>query len=477
MRVALAALALLATPATAQSLDQRVRDIFREAGPGPRFGLVVTTDTGEEIVAIAPDDRFVPASNTKLFTTAAAFATWPGVNDADSTGGASVRLERGGRGAPGMVLTGHGDARLSSAADCKTDCLADLADAVAEKTRTVGDVTGDDSLFPDERWSQGMSWNNIQTRSGTATSALTLDDNELALTVSPGARAGDPPSVSGLPYYSLDNRIWTVTAGKTDVGYDRLPGSDRVRLTGTIALGAAPERLRLGIDDPAHYAAWRLRAMLVERGVRVTGQVRVRHRPLSAADDPARRGTVERTPEPAWLARLIPAPLAEDLKHINKVSQNLHAELALRRIGLITGTGSVADGLAQVTAMLASAGVPRTAYDFSDGSGMSTYNRVSPRGAVTFLRWTQTQPWGAQWRDTLPGAGEGTLARRFAGTSLAGRVFAKTGTLNATTALSGFLTAASGRTLIFASYVNDIPGDASASAIVDKALQAVAAAN
>ncbi len=70
----------------------------------------------------------------------------------------------------------------------------------------------------------------------------------------------------------------------------------------------------------------------------------------------------------------------------NKVSQNLHAELLLRRVGRQNGTGSIADGLAVVRAMLEQAGVPRTAYDFSDGSGMSTYNRAAPRGVVTFLR-------------------------------------------------------------------------------------------
>lgn len=479
MKTVLAAIALVAAPAGAQSLDTQVRSVLAQAGPGTRFGLVVATEDGTEILAISPDDRFVPASNTKMFTTAAAFATLTDVTAPDATGGASVRLEHDRPGPPGVVLTGGGDARLSSAPDCTSDCLATLADAVARTTRVVGDVTGDDSLFPDERWSLGMSWNNIQTRDGTASSALTLDDNELVLTVTPGAKPGDAPAVAGLPYFHIDNRAWTVAGGRTELDYERLPGSDRVRVTGTIGVAAAPRALRLGIDDPAAYAAWRLRALLIERGVRMTGQVRVRHRPLAAADDPARRGAAPpvRVAQPPALARLTPPPLADDLKHIDKVSQNLHAELALRRVGLVAGSGSVADGVAAVTAMLTRAGVARTAYDFSDGSGMSTYNRVSPRGTVAFLRWTRTQPWGARWRDTLPGAGEGTLARRFAGTPLAGHVFAKTGTLNATNALSGFLTAASGRTLVFASFANDVPGDGSATATIDRALARIAAAN
>jgi D-alanyl-D-alanine carboxypeptidase/D-alanyl-D-alanine-endopeptidase (penicillin-binding protein 4) len=164
-----------------------------------------------------------------------------------------------------------------------------------------------------------------------------------------------------------------------------------------------------------------------------------------------------------------------DLTIINKASQNLHAELLLRRIGRVAGTGSVADGLAAVDAMLARAGVPRAAYDLSDGSGMSTYNRVSPRGMVTLLRWIAAQPWGPSWRATLPVAGvDGTLRRRFRGTALEGRLFAKTGTLNATHALAGYMLARSGRVLTFAVYANDIPADARVTPTIDAALLQIA---
>ena len=452
-----------------QGLQQRVEARLGEAGPGIRFGLVVATEDGREIVAIAPDQRFIPASNTKIFTTAAAFATLPNLDQPDPAGGTAVRLARRAGGAPDVVLEGRGDARLSSAQNCTADCLAALADAVAAQARTVHDIIGDDSFFPDQRWSPGMSWNNIPTSSGTAISALTLDDNELALRVTP-TEAGHPPGVDMLAYYVIENRAVTVATGTTDLAIDRLPGSNLLRLTGTIVMGA-PEWLRLGIDDPAHFAAWRLRALLAARGVRVTGAVTARHRPQGSAT-PA----VAPVGEP--LARLAPPPLAEDLRIINKVSQNLHAELMLRRLGRRNGTGAIADGLAVVRTMLEQAGLRRTDYDFSDGSGMSTYNRVSPRGMVTLLRWATTQPWGAAWRATFPVAGvDGTLARRFRGTALESRLFAKTGTLNATNAISGYLTARSGRTLIFSFYANDVPDGASATPAMDAALLLIAEQN
>jgi D-alanyl-D-alanine carboxypeptidase/D-alanyl-D-alanine-endopeptidase (penicillin-binding protein 4) len=453
-----------------QTLQQQVEARLREAGPGIRFGLVVANEEGRELVAIAPDQRFIPASNTKLFTTAAAFDTLTGHDHSDAAGGAAVRLEGRAGPAPDVVLEGRGDARLSSAPDCATDCLAALADAVAAHTRIVHDVIGDDSFYPDQRWSPGMSWNNIPTSSGTAISALTLDDNELALRVTP-TEAGRPPGLDAPAYYAIENRALTVASGTTDLDIDRLPGSNLLRLTGTIVTGAAPERLRLGIDDPAHYAAWRLRTLLAARGVRVTGAVMARHRPPGPA-----AGAATRDREP--LARLAPPPLVEDLRIINKISQNLHAELMLRRLGRRTGAGAIADGLAIVRSMLERAGLSRTDYDFSDGSGMSTYNRVSPRGVVTLLRWAAAQPWGADWRATFPVAGvDGTLARRFRGTLLESRLFAKTGTLNATNAISGYLVARSGRTLIFSFYANDVPDGVSATPAMDAALILVAEQN
>ncbi len=475
LRTLIVALAIgAASPIAAQqALQQRVEARLSEAGLGVRFGLVVADEAGRELVAISPDGRFMPASNTKLFTTAAAFASLPGLDQPDTAGGASVALERERGAAPDVIIEGFGDARLSSAADCANDCLAALADAVAARTRRVRNVVGDDSFYPDQRWSPGMSWNNIPSWSGTAISALTLDDNELPLRVTPGA-AGQPPTLDVLPYYRIDNRAVTVATGETDLNIDRLPFSFNLVLTGTIVAGAAPERIRLSVDDPAHFAAWRLRALLEARGVHVGGNVWSRHRPVVPA--------ATRSPTPGLerqlLLRLAPAPLTDDLRTINKFSQNLHAELMLRRLGRRSGTGAIADGLAVVRGMLTRAGLRRTDYDFSDGSGMSTYNRVTPRGVVTLLRWAATQSWGAAWRATFPIAGvDGTLARRFRGTALEGRLFAKTGSLNATSALSGYLVARSGRTLTFSFYANDVPDGASATPAMDAALLLIAEQN
>lgn len=469
------ALLLLASQAhTLPAPPPAVVEALAKAPQGTRIGLLVVDPDGREIIALRPDERFIPASNTKLFTTAAALATLE-THDPDRAGGATVRLE--GHERPTVILAGHGDARLSAAQDCQTDCLVTLATAVASQTKIVGDVIGDDTAFPDERWPQGMSWNNMDSAYGTGISALTLDDNVVKITVTP-AGPGAPPVVTGDGYYRIDNAATTGASGSArTLWVERMPGDDRLRLSGSLAAGSDPVTLSLGLDDPAHHAAWRFAQLLRAAGVKVTGQIAVRHRPPARADDPAARGTavIAKAPEPAVLARLIPGPLSEDVARTNKLSQNLHGELLLRRLA---ASGSVADGHAVVEAMLARAGVARAAYDFADGAGMSNYNRVTPRATVALLRWATAQPWGEGWRATLPvAATDGTLAHRFVGTSLAGRLSAKTGTLNATNALSGYMTAASGRTLIFAAYANDMPADASATAAIDAALVAIAAAH
>ena len=449
------------------STQQQVEAVLRQAPTGTRFGIVVVDNSGRDIVSIAPTDRFIPASNTKMFTTAAAFALLADLEKPDIEGGTQVYLK--GKHRPDVILVGRGDARLSSAPDCLVDCLATLADATAATTRHVRHVVGDATWFPDQRWSAGMSWNNIAERSGTAVAALSLDSNQLPLRVTPGA-VDQPPLAEVSPYVTIDNRAITIPSGATTLDVERLPLENTVRLTGVIAVSAPATILYLGIDDPAHYTAWTFARMLQARKVRVSGNIQSRYSPPL----PAALSSHETPP----VAQLTPLPLADDLITINKVSQNLHAELLIRRIARQYGNGSVKAGVAAVAAMLERAGVPRTAFDFSDGSGMSTYNRVAPRGVVVFLRWIAAQPWGAAWRATLPiGGVDGTIRRRFTGTPLERRIFAKTGGLNATSALSGYMIARSGRELTFSILANDIPDGASVLSTIDAALMVVAAAN
>jgi D-alanyl-D-alanine carboxypeptidase/D-alanyl-D-alanine-endopeptidase (penicillin-binding protein 4) len=123
------------------------------------------------------------------------------------------------------------------------------------------------------------------------------------------------------------------------------------------------------------------------------------------------------------------------------------------------------------------AGVSDADFFFYDGSGMSMDDRISPRAFTQLLTYASRQPWGAAWRSTFPIAGkDGTLEGRFRNSPLKGKLWAKTGTLNETSALSGYLTAASGKTIAFSILVNGRrPGSHAEVAAMEKICEAIAA--
>jgi D-alanyl-D-alanine carboxypeptidase/D-alanyl-D-alanine-endopeptidase (penicillin-binding protein 4) len=180
------------------------------------------------------------------------------------------------------------------------------------------------------------------------------------------------------------------------------------------------------------------------------------------------------------LARRVSVPVAQDILWTNKVSENLHAELLLRLLGKTEGTeGSFEEGTRVVRQFLVNAGVDDNDFFFYDGSGMSMDDRIAPRALTRLLTYAAKQSWGEAWRQTFPVAGEdGTLAGRFRNTPLKGKMQAKTGTLNESSALSGYLTTATGKTLAFSIMVNGHrPGNEAAVNAIDRIAEAIAAAD
>jgi D-alanyl-D-alanine carboxypeptidase/D-alanyl-D-alanine-endopeptidase (penicillin-binding protein 4) len=177
------------------------------------------------------------------------------------------------------------------------------------------------------------------------------------------------------------------------------------------------------------------------------------------------------------LATHVSVPVAQDIVVTNKISQNLHAELLLRLLGKVEGTlGSFAQGDRVVRQFMLGAGVSDADFFLYDGSGMSPDDRIAPRAYTKLLVYAAKQPWGAAWRDSLPVAGvDGTLAGRFKNSPLKGHLWAKTGTLNGVNALSGYLTTASGKTLVFSILVNGHrPGSDAEVKAIDRIVETIA---
>ena len=157
------------------------------------------------------------------------------------------------------------------------------------------------------------------------------------------------------------------------------------------------------------------------------------------------------------LASFESRPLIEDIRVINKVSQNLHAEILLRLLGRERGNaGTIEGGLEVLRRFLTQAGISSDQYLFYDGSGLSRQNLVTPHAIVQMLRYASAQPWGAAYKSTFPLSGvDGSLADRLNAPRLQRRVLGKTGSLGGVKTLSGYATTDRGETVVFSILSNN----------------------
>src|SRR5437016_4084182 len=471
--------------ASHKALDKRIAAILAPTDLAHGFwGIeVVSLSTGKALYARGADKLFTPASNTKLFTTAAALALIGPDYSFHTTVETNGTLDTHGRLTGDLVLVGRGDPNLSGRElpytlhtqrnDHPIRVLEDLADALAQKgvKYVDGDIVADDSYFAFERYGEGWSQDDLLWADGAPVSALTINDNVIFVNILPADRAGDRAFVSITPfagYYRIDNRIITTPAGTGRKIYiNREPGATVLSLWGNVPLDDAGASEDLAIEDPAEFAATLFRGLLQTRGVSVYGRQRTRHTELASlstftvtASAPARGGDEPMRSlqnQALVLASYQSKPLVEDVRVINKVSQNLHAEILLRLLGREKGTaGTVEGGLEVLRGFLNQAGVPNDQYVFYDGSGLSRQNLVTPHAVVQLLRYAALQPWGASFRDTLPVSGiDGSLSDRFKSLDLQGRIYAKTGALGGVKSLSGYVTTKHGEQFAFSILTNN----------------------
>ena len=518
------------SPSQIGALQAKIEAIL-SAAPVRRahWGLAVATMDGTQLLEHGADQLFPPASTAKLFTTTAAMALLGSGSTVETKLIARGTLLGSDQLRGDLVLLGAGDSTLSGrvlpyvsraknnpvesqpvAAADPLRYLAAMADEVAASGLRVvsGDVLGDATLFPKEPYAEGWEQDDLVWGYGAPVSALSVADNQLRLTVTPGARAGEPASVvlgQAVPFYVVESTVRTAAPRSAHGGVqvERAPGSRTLRVYGEIAAGASPDGEEVAISDPAEYAAMALKAMLEERGVEVRGRAFALHRPAEAAEGflsrsraplPGLAGAAgdsvsqvpclhcnseKRSAAGKVLARHVSPPLSEDVVLTNKVSENLHAELMLHRLGAtVIGDGSAAGGARVVRQFLLNAGLAGDEFVFYDGSGLSGHDLVTPQATVKLLHFASTQPWFAAWRTSLPVAGEdGTLAGRFTNSPVRGRLFAKTGTLGEARALAGYLECASGRTVILSILdANHTPGSHADRAAMDHIVEAIAEA-
>jgi len=431
---------------------------------GSRFGVhVLSIATGETVYAHNADELLNPASNVKLVTAAAALARL-GPEYRFSTEFLCVAGAKRDN-CPVLWIRGRGDPALN------TERLHAIASELFHRgLRKVGDVCVDDTYFDAER--EGPGWD--QERSDKAylapAGALALNHDAAGIYVTPGeaekARARvevEPPS----EYFKIENQVVTVSkrsrqrlvpASIADGDHQRIVVSGRLRAGGeTVAFWKR-------IDNPPMYAGETFKAVLRQHGVEVKGRVKA--------------GTV---PEDAVVLHASWSPeLAEIVRDLNKQSNNFIAEQLLKTLGAEAKgpPGTWIKGVEAVESWLAETGIPRGTYVMKNGSGLNDTNRFSAAQMTRLLAAVHERTeFFPEYAASLGiAARDGTVRLRMEGTPAAGRLRAKTGTLENAAALSGYVRTPAGELLAYSILVNDYVGPhRGAVAGIDRVAETVAA--
>src|SRR6266481_4065919 len=272
--------------------------------------LIADAESGEIVYEQNADKYFVPASNMKLFSTALALAKLGPDFRFHTTLETQGAISSEGVLSGDVALVGRGDPNLSNRRfpyQSKEEfdgppekVLAELADALVAKgvKEISGDVVGDDSYFPRERYPSGWEIDDMVWQYGAAISAIVVDDNTVTLTLTPGERAGDPvlsAMAPATPDFTVENDVLTSAAEvKADLTLTREPGSNLVVVRGTLPPKTTPRKLVLAVEEPAQHAATLLATLLADRGVKIGGKARAVHVvDASAATAPPRTVLVE----------------------------------------------------------------------------------------------------------------------------------------------------------------------------------------
>ncbi|MGW6527163.1 D-alanyl-D-alanine carboxypeptidase/D-alanyl-D-alanine endopeptidase [Streptomyces venezuelae] len=434
-----------------EAIDTILADPRMEGG----VASVVVADSasGDVLYQHRSSGRLMPASNTKLLTSAAAMELL-GPGHRFTTDVRTTAQRRGSELRGDLYLRGTGDP--TTLAKDYDRLAAKIADSGIK--RVTGRLVADDTRFDDKR--VGDTWGGDDESSYYAAqiSALSVapdtdyDTGTVIVEVEPGARAGAKPRVRVTPktdYVDIDLRATTVARGGADtVAVERQHGKNVITVSGTVPVGGDTTKEWVTVWEPTKYAAAVFRDALTAHGVKVNG--------------PTRAGIA--TPRDARrLATHDSMPLKDLMIPFMKLSNNMHAESLTKAMGhKATGRpGSWSDGITAIGGYLKTADVDPGKIRQVDGSGLSRKDNVAAEQYIKLLRSAKSEPWFADWYTSLPVACDpdkfvgGTLRTRMCGTPAALNVHAKTGSLTGASALSGYVKDKNGRELVFSIILNN----------------------
>ncbi|MDB4882943.1 MAG: D-alanyl-D-alanine carboxypeptidase/D-alanyl-D-alanine-endopeptidase [Gemmatimonadetes bacterium] len=426
--------------------------------------LVVDPGRGETLYARNADKLFMPASNQKLLTGSTAL-TQLGPDYRWSTTVLARGPIRDGELAGSLIVRGNGDPSMSAHMQ-RGDALAPMR-AIADSLRAHG-VTRIDgplvaqSLFTDGQLGYGWSYDDLDASYSAGVDGLYFNEGFTEVVVYGGARAGDPVRAITRPastYPRLIIRATTAdrlangaTVADTSTSRAITVAQDSshtgVLVSGTIAAGdSAVVEITFRDLGAAYLAA--LREALTSRGIVVA--------PERAPPPGGATISGPTTTQLDSLFTLRSPTLREVLPFFEKPSQNQIGEILFKTLALEkTGVGRADSASRVVSRQLIAWGAQADGFAVRDGSGLSRHDYVSPRTIVTVLDAMRKSPNFKTFYDALPIAGvDGTIRSRMRNTAAMGNVHAKTGTLDKARSLSGYVTTADGRMLLFSALCNN----------------------
>src|SRR3984957_10432264 len=416
---------------------------------GGHWGAIVISLTrGDTLFEENADQPLQPASTMKLFTSALAFDRLGPDFQFSTDVLRDGPVDATGTLRGNLILRGDGDPALSNRflRGDPDEPMVVLARQIAASgiTHVHGDLIGDATAFEAQRIPSGWLPRYLTAGYAARVSALSLNENLVWVTVSPG-RVGGPatvvlnPSSSAIP---IENGVRTTLGGRASVSiHSRADGGVEAR--GWIGSSAGTHSYELVIEDPALFTVGALRDALLAQGVHVDGTIRL---------GPTTAGAVT-------VASLPSPPLARIVAAMNRESINHYAELLFRdavRGPARNQIGSADMGAAMLRDFLTQkVGASPNAVSVSDGSGLSTLDHITPRSMVQLLAYAHRASWGSAFHASLPVAGESELLRnRMRFTPAQGNLHAKTGTTNDVISLGGYVTAQDGEVLAFSFIYN-----------------------
>jgi len=452
--------ATLPTPTPPPAPDVRVtlRQFLDSLVEVPEFRsaqwglLVVDPERGDTLYARNADKLFMPASNMKLLTGSTAL-TQLGPDFRWATTLLARGAVRNGTLAGDLVVRGNGDPTVSEHMhpDSALAPLRAFADSLRAHgiTRIRGRVVAAPSPFTDAPLGFGWAWDDLDESYSAGVDALYFNEGFTEVVVHGGARPGAPVRAVTRPaasYPRLIVRATTVSPVRATDTLSARPalivGQDSshtgVLVSGTIAAGDSVV-LELAFRNQAAAYVAALTEALRAGGITVSG---------ARTDSTARLDSL--------VTQLSP-PLRDVFPFFEKPSQNQIGELLFKTLALEkTGVGTADSARQVVSRQLLAWGAAPDGFAVRDGSGLSRHDYVSPRTIIHVLDAMRHSPDFHVFYDALPIAGvDGTIRGRMKGTPAEGNVHAKTGTLDKARSLSGYVTTADGRMLLFSALCNN----------------------